>query len=288
MTAKGKRAIGLLLITVGVALCSVGIWVLVSPAQYQAIAQIRTWNLQSEIDAYIKAHPELPIYDIFLFPKEGQIFNEVILSNVVVRLHLAEEWNYSGKRGVEQATRKLRRGLKLENSRSSPESSIKVTLNNPVLAANIANAIAEAYRNYRQEEMRRRTLEGIARLEAEYEKWVQQARTAESNRIFWKQELKIPDPEPLDLGTNYQPYLDAKEQVEKLLRRGRILTQKLGNDLDNPLPKPIVILVKVARPPESPVGPNRQIGAALLAIGLALIAVGLRLGVCGPKAARTE
>jgi capsular polysaccharide biosynthesis protein len=73
-----------------------------------------------------------------------------VLSNVVERLDLADRWGYVGTgSGLAEFCDRLRKQIDLSQVRSTTMTAIGVTSEKPEEAADLANAIAESYRDLR-------------------------------------------------------------------------------------------------------------------------------------------
>jgi capsular polysaccharide biosynthesis protein len=137
-----KHVFGFATLVVGFALCVAGLWLLLSPAQYQATTRIAVG-----ID-------DPNVYDPYFIQTELEIIKgQFVLGSVVKSLNLDVEWGKKHTGGkmlkTSETVRLLKRRLILRAINNSRFIDISVTDEDPVDAANIANAIVEAYRNWR-------------------------------------------------------------------------------------------------------------------------------------------
>jgi len=119
------------------------------------------------------------------------IRSELVLSNVVAKLDLQSAWapkNGGQKLTVDQAVAQLRGGLDLRVVPNTKLIEIGATSSDPTEAARLANAVAEAYGDYRSQASRNATVNGVATLESQYaeqDKDIQVAQ-AEVDRLVTK------------------------------------------------------------------------------------------------------
>lgn len=266
------------LLLAGLALCATGLWLLLSPPQYQAVVRIAL-----EPDSATATPHE---YDPYFIQIEFEfIQSEVVLGKVVEGLNLNEEWGrkYAGgnKLKTVETIDLLKRRMNLRPIRGTTLIEIRVTSNNPDEAAKIANAIAKTYHNYRVELWQQMTLNGIKFWEENLQKEEQDIKVSQVNLEQMRKQLNLPN---LELGeeilkSNYPSYFLAKQKYDnktnyQSLLKTHIETEKLGLNL----PKTsFVEIIGPAVPPTSPSGPNRLLGAILLAMGLASSAGGFFL-----------
>ena len=259
-----KNFFGFTLLLGGLALCGAGLWLLLSPAQYQATAIIKV-----EPDAHDTNFVQSAIADIQ---------SPVVLSNVVADLNSNEAWGqiHENIQGVEyssmpekletlQEISLLRRLMDLRQVRNSKLILIGVSSKDADEAARIANAIAKDYLDYRLEMPQK----GFKALEDETQKTRQDIETKTKNLEQLRKQLNLTNSETSDdlLKTNYPSYFQAKQELQqKMDSFGSLMRKLMSHGFDHPLVTTVEI-IDDARPPKFPVSPNRPLGAALLAIG---------------------
>lgn len=235
------KILGLALLLGGLTLVAVGLWLLLSPAQYAATARIKMVEMDGqEADEYFQAHPEkrpTMVYDYYSYePTIKKLSSQSFLTNVIERSKLDINWQ------------KILRQMRIKPVRNTELISITFFSNDSKEAADLANAIAEAYRDYRIKSRREIDKKGLELLQ--------------------------------------QLYLDEEKQIsiqptnhEQLVENLKLLTAKIDAEkLNMQIPKiSEVQIVDRAEPPQFPVGPNRTLGAVLFAAGLLSLLAGIFL-----------
>lgn len=252
---------------IGLVLVALGVYGLMRPAKYKAQARIRlvSLNVFTSYDPY------------FIQTEIETIQSDLILSNVVFRLDLDSR---SGKNHTDsEALALLRRRLDVRWGRDPTLVSIYMVHENATEAAKIANTIAEVYRDWRQERVRRLVEGGIAELVKQLKLQEQIIQKAEDNLNGLRRTLAIPSPEPSDdfLRSNFPQYhetkkhLDDEKAIKNLLARK---TKREQEELNLPRGSEVVI-VERAVPPTTPLRFYRHAGATLLLVGLAFFGWGI-------------
>jgi polysaccharide biosynthesis transport protein len=138
---------------------------------YAGTARIRVEHNVSDIDP-IGARQFAPgAYDAYFIQTEFEVMqSEVILGRVVTNLDLNVKWGDKFHNGTPLKTTEsldmLRRRVSLSPIRNTILIEIKVYSDNAQEAADLANAIAEAYRDHRKEQASELVKGGIAALES--------------------------------------------------------------------------------------------------------------------------
>src|ERR1035438_5441586 len=221
MKSNQTKRFGFGAIIFGLALGGIGLWLLLSPAEYRA-----TTRISVGID-----YPES--YDPYFIQTELEIIqSEVVLGKVVEALYLNGEWGRKYARGKTLTTSEtvwlLKRRLNLHLVTNSRFLDISVTDGNPVEAAKIANAIAEAYRDFRINRNRQLTFIGIKTLEDDYQKEEVDIKTKQGSLEQLGKQLNFTSPEPVEsvLESNYPSYFRAKRELsdEEVLHKRLLAT----------------------------------------------------------------
>ena len=111
---------------------------------------------------------EMPIYDPFFLQTQGEIIqSQKILYPVIERLNLQQHWGGDVKMAEDVAYRRLKGSLGIRRSRDTSLIEISVYDREPALAAEIANTVADYYRDERLEVKREDTQKGIDKLRDE-------------------------------------------------------------------------------------------------------------------------
>jgi uncharacterized protein involved in exopolysaccharide biosynthesis len=274
MKANLTKRFGFGAIIIGLALGSVGLWFLLSPAEYRA-----TTRISVGID-----NPES--YDPYFIQTELEIIqSEDVLGKVVETLNLNSEWGRKYAWGKTLTTSEtvwlLKRRLNLHLVPNSRFLDISVTDGNPVEAAKIANAIAEAYRDFRINQNRQQILGGIKILKEQYQTEENDIKIKQANLEQLKTQLTLTNPEPVEsvLVSNYPSYFQTKQDLsnEEAIHKQRQTIIDSEKSLSVQNAKALVEIVDPAVSPSSPTGPNRLLGAVLLLCGLATSVLGFYL-----------
>jgi len=295
MEIRPVKIFGVSLLLAGLALCGVGLWLLLSPAQYQATAVIMVEPDVGDIDAIGGPPRAFPAYDPYFIQTTFEIIqSEVVLGKVVETLNLNVEWGekYSGGKPLKtlESLAILRNHLRLALIRNTRLFSISAISENPDEAARIANAIAKAYQDYRLETRRQMTLKGIEVWQQDYQEEEKKIQIQQTNVDLLREKYKINKddeagfglvPGPTGLKPNEvveqqkefegtKPFWEEKRKLENMLDFHKLLQAKIAEEkLSVQIPKTTIVqIVDAAQPPKSPASPNRFLGAVLLAIGL--------------------
>ena len=276
MKIHRTKILGFALLPAGLALCATGLWLLLSPPQYQAVVRIA---LEPD-SATATTHEE-----DFVELEFEVIQSEVVLGKVVDGLNLNDEWGrkYAGGNRLKtvETIDLLKRRINLRPVRSTTLIEILATSNNPDEAAKIANAIAKAYHNYRVETRQRLALYEIKNLEGIFQKQEQDIKVSQAKLEQLRNQLNLPNFELREeiLKSNYPSYFLAKQEYDNWTNWQNLLKTKIETEKsDLGLPKTsFVEIIGPAVPPTFPSGPNRLLGAVLLAMGLASSAGGFFL-----------
>jgi len=168
-------------------------------------ARIKVENDVNDSPGGYSPTPSMTSYDPYFVQTTFEVIqSDAVLGKAVDALKLDETWaKYNGGEKLEKksAIALLRKRLDLKPVRNSKLVEIGATSKNPEEAAKIANAVAEAYRNYRLDSRRQTTQQGIEVLGEQYD--------AEGKAI-----------------------LAAQAQVERLEPKA------VSESADQPLPKP--------------------------------------------------
>jgi Mg-chelatase subunit ChlD len=139
--------------------------------QYESQARLKVENDATDIPGMSDGR-QYGAYDPnFIQTTFETIKSERVLSNVVSRLNLQSAWadkNGGQKLTLEAALSRLKSQLDLQPVRNTKIISIGVTSDDPAEAAKLANAVSEAYRDYRLASRQALTRNGTAALEQSF------------------------------------------------------------------------------------------------------------------------
>ena len=274
MGFRSKIILGFTLLLAGLAVSGVGLWLLVSPAQYRAMTRIETNPVLTDIPGNRQGMS----YDPYLIQTNFEIIqSEAVLGKVVAALNLNVEWGNKYGGGIPLKTvdtiERLRQRMDLRMERNTKLVELSFTSSDPNEAAGIANAVAAAFKQYRLELRDTNTLNSIRVfrvLTEEYQKEQGQISVLQTNVDLLRGHVILsnvsPDSEPND--TN--PYWNEKRKLDDMIELHKYHAAQIAAEkIDFQLPKTqLVTIIDHAQPPKLPVGPNRFLGATLLVIGL--------------------
>lgn len=182
------------------------------PEYYEGRVRIRVEQDMSDIQGFTEAQ-RYHNYDPFFIQTEFEVIqSEVVLGKVIDALDLNTEWGkkyYGGEKLQPMETlRLLKRRIDLHPIRSTSLIEIRVYSEDPKEAARLANAIAEAYCDYRLEVRKVQASGGIKALEERFAEQEKKIREVQEQADKLRSELKISDVEAS--GTTPTPLLEAE------------------------------------------------------------------------------
>jgi capsular exopolysaccharide synthesis family protein len=153
-------------------------------------------------------------YDPYFIQTAFEIIqDQVVLSKVIAKLDLNTEWGKRYNGGVPFQTpitmKMLERRLALDPVRNTKLIEITVFDEDKDMAANIANAIVEAYRDYRQNLRTEQTQRGIRALEDQYQEDEAKIDAAQQKVDQLRSDLHVNDYDPNSVSPS--PTLTAEE-----------------------------------------------------------------------------
>ena len=168
------------------------------PESYSSTAKIRIERDQTDIPAF-----QTPSYgngyDPYFIQTEFELIqSEEILGKVITALDLNQKWG-AKLLGQGQALKtqetlmNLRGQLSLNTIRNTSLIEIRVFSHDNKEAAQLANAIADAYEAYRKDKREGLTKGGIKALEARWQEQEAKIQEAQTNVEYLRETLKIPE-----------------------------------------------------------------------------------------------
>ena len=175
------------------------------PESYSSTARIKIERDQSDIQA-LMGPSTLQNYDPYFIQTEFEVIqSELILGKVVEQAHLQERWGKAYANGERltklEAMGLLKRKMSLHPVRNTILIEIQVFSENKDEAAELANAIAKAYQDYRKSEKDLLTSGGIASLIIERDKQSAEIALARTNLDSLRTNLNISD----SMASEYAP-----------------------------------------------------------------------------------
>jgi capsular polysaccharide biosynthesis protein len=271
-----RKIIGLAALVVGLALCGVGLWVLLSLPQYAATVRIKIEQDNELIGVFT--------YDPHFIQTSFEIIkSQLVLSNVVADLNLKDVWGKEHFYGEPLKTARcyaiLRRHLRLTSIGNTKFVDITYYGDTPKEAADVANAVAESYQKYRVESLTIQRLRGIEALQQQFQNEDKQIIMLQTNVEQLRQKYGIQDGVSTNRLPQQQPYWNAKKQLNGVREFHKRLAIKIkAEKLDMNISKANwVPIIHRAEPAQFPVHGNRPLGAVLLVVGLFLLLGGILL-----------
>jgi len=190
MEIHRTKILGFSLLLGGLMLCGIGLWLLLSHAQYQAVARIEVEPDANNSGTNIS-------YDPYFIQTEFEVLqSQVVLGKVFEALNLNVEWGkkYDGGNTLKtsEAIVLLKRRMNLRPVRNTRLIEISVTSDDPEEAAHLANAIAQSYQDYRLSARRQLIGKGIEALQGQYQIDEGKIQVAQTNLDLLREKLKIP------------------------------------------------------------------------------------------------
>lgn len=285
------KVLGFSLLLGGLLLCGIGVWLMFSPAQYRAKVKITTNPDIIMGPGFLASHPgtnEYDPYGPYSFTVDiKEIQSESVLTNVVAILNLNDEWgkkySWRGKLETKRTVELLRKRMNVQRVGETQYIEISATSETPNEALQVANAVVEAFRNYRIQTV---ILDGIKSLEEKFKQGEQEIEAQREKVEQLKEKIPGPVPElpsttptynPLPdrtnrklLDTNVVAYFEGVRKLERMEEFQKLVALKVRLGKDN-LPNSKKAAVQIESPavlPQTPVGPNRVLGALLFVVGL--------------------
>ena len=174
---------------------------LLLPESYASTAQIRIEpDIVSDISG-VGSHVTYAAYDPYFIQTEFEVIQDrVVLGKVVEALNLNVEWGkrYFGGETLKtsEAMEYLKKRMSLNPVRNTKLIGITVFSEDKNEAVRLANAVAEAYRDYRLNIRKQQAKGGIKVLEDQFQIEEQQIQNVQSNVDVLRKELQINDHDP--------------------------------------------------------------------------------------------
>ncbi len=290
---RSKPILSLALLVVGLVLGGFGLSLLLSADQYQAWAKIYLAYLESDSTNNPSFSP--PSYDSSVIQNTFEIIpSPLILSNVIANLKLDEIWSRKYFKGAKlktpEAVAIINRRLSLAPVRGTRLIAIEFASEDPNEAAQVANAIAETYWDYRTQSLKELAKQQMPVLQQRFRDEVKQLQESQAKVDSLKQQFSITNDFPpaglmqhIEQSRTYplaelpgQAYWPEKQKLDQMTEAHKLLALRMEADkADRQLPRTsLVHIADHAVPPTKPIGPNRFLGGGLAAAGLVLLISG--------------
>ena len=226
------------------------------------------------------------------------IQSQLVLNPVIEKLNLNGVWGkkyFNGEKLKSAETMEILKGrMSLAPVKNTTLIAITVYSDDRNEAAQIANAVAESYRDYRVRTRAELTAKGIDALQQQYKIQEEQIHTAQTDVESLRQQLKIAADAVASQSPQEQPYWDKKRDLSQLLDLHKLLFSKIeAEKLAAQMPKPVLVqITDRAEPGRAPVKPNKTLniffgavagGFLGLLAGAASALVSLKFGNRGRK-----
>ena len=166
------------------------------PKQYSSTVQIEVQKDDPEV-TFSDAHSSTFSVDPYFLTTQFKIIESYrILTNVIANLHLDEtlaQQNGSARWTVDDTFDYLKNRISVEQTRMTSLIEISVRNTDPQLAARIANAVADSYREFRLDSWKQTKYRGIKALEEKLSSETNELHQAQNELDSLRTNLDIPD-----------------------------------------------------------------------------------------------
>jgi len=275
MNIERTRRWGFILLFAGFLIGIPGILMLVAHVRYEATARIKVVH-----DTPVNDES----YDPYFIQTEFEIIkSDVVLTNVIARLHLDEEWarryNYGHPLEMSEVLGLLRQSLRIEPVSKTMLIDITFISEDPAEAANVANAIVTAYADLRLKQNELLTHRGIQALNEEQAEVLKQIDACQTNVNRLLIEKDSPTHTSEERAKKNQEFMEATNTLEHHQAFDKILEAKLASQPSMPTATQagLVSVIEPAQTPTAPTQTNLRLGRDLLLAGVLMILAGIRL-----------
>jgi capsular exopolysaccharide synthesis family protein len=202
----------------------------VLPESYSSTARIKVENDVTDIPGFTGS-PNLTGFDPYFIQTTFEIMqSELVLSNVIASLNLNTTWGQKYANGETLKTTEtmaiLKQRMLLAPVKNTKLISITVYSEDKKEAADLANAIASAYHDYRVTSRRDLTTNGVAALVAQFQQQEHDIRTNQDYVDMLRQKFHITDQDPH--ATYPSPTMDVQQL--QIINAQRIEQEKIYNE----------------------------------------------------------
>jgi uncharacterized protein involved in exopolysaccharide biosynthesis len=270
----------LCILIIGLALCLTGLGLLISPTRYQAIEKIK---IEPDVVTDASGDVYQPYDPYFMAAEPKRISSDIVLSNVVQSLNLDEKWGqrYGNGRTIstKEAIERLRRMMVMKLLTNTSLIEIRVTDGDPAEAAQIADAVAIAYRDFRIDRYKQDMSGGIKMLEEDYQTEEAKIQTMQAQLEQREKQFDATNSNSSLKLANDVSYVNSKQNLHDAEEFHQLSRDKIESaKAEGTLPKwSLVTIIEPATPPKTPVGPGRLFGAVLFIGGMAMSGFGIYL-----------
>ncbi len=205
------------------------------PESYSSTARIKVENDVNDISGIsgTQVYGAAGGYDPYFIQTTFEIMgSQLVLSNVIAALDLNNAWGKKYFNGETLKTSEtmeiLKQRMQLAPVKNTKLISITVYSDDKNEAATLANAIAEAYKNYRLDSRRSLTTHGLAALDEQFQSQDLDIRTNQDNVEQLRRSLHITDTDPNAIAST--PTMDAQQMQiinEQKIELGKVYNEQL-------------------------------------------------------------
>jgi len=224
-------------------------------------------------------------YDPYFIQTTFEIIqSQIVLDPVIDQLKLNDTWGKKYSNGETLKSTEtleiLRRRINLAPVRNTKLIAITVYSENSVEAAQIANAIAQSYQDYRVKSRSEMAAKGINELQQKYKIQNTEIHQVQSDVDSLRQQLKIASDTTASHSPQEQPYWDKQRDLQQLLDFHKSLASKIeAEKLEAQISQTTLVqITDRAEPGRFPVAPNKALNITLGVVGggfLATLAGGI-------------
>jgi uncharacterized protein involved in exopolysaccharide biosynthesis len=224
-------------------------------------------------------------YDPYFIQTTLEIIqSQIVLNPVIDQLKLNDVWGrkYSNGQALNstETLELLKRRISLAPVRNTKLIAITVYSDDSHEAAQIANAIAKSYQDYRIKFRSEMAAKGINELQQKYKTQDEEIHQARTDVASLRQQLKIASDATASQFPQEQPYWDKQRDLQQLLDAHKLLASKIeAEKLEAQISQNRVVqITDRAEPGLFPVAPNKTLNITLGFIGggfLAALAGGI-------------
>lgn len=260
-------AIAVFLLTLGTSIAIT----FILPETYASTTRIK---VEPDMEPPANGYPRGTSIDPYFIQTTVEIMgSEVVLKNVIDSLGLNEKWgkkfNNGGALQTGETLLMLRKSMQLTPVRNTKLLAITVYNEDPQEAAQIANAVADSYREYRLKSLTEQARQGFTLLQQHYQQEAAEIGQIEARLNSLREQLKIgnqisANPSPQELA-----YWDEMGGLAQILDMHRLLSLKIEKEkVDAEIPKSSMVqVVDPAEPGRTPVKPNKPLNILIGIVG---------------------
>lgn len=255
-----RKFVAITLMVSGLVLTIPGVWMLLATDHYSATARV---ELNQNLD--------LRFYDPGSLNNTFEMLQSAgVLTNALNDYRVDSEWRKRFATGdVADAVARLKSHIHLTSVSNTAFVDIRVISRKFLAAENTANAVADAFCDWRPWRLPPGGLGKILEQDRETAEEHVEAAQAEVDRL--KTELNLSGGTTEGPDSKRQAYQEAEQRLELAKKFRNLVVMRLSTSW---LPEPPVSLVHHARPETKPFLPNRSLGMLLLDTGAILLLCG--------------